>query len=175
MGKCWYGSCEHCTAGHICKPIRQKVALLRQPKNLINPSKIRLIEPTLPASINSRHRIPGEPIFFSINLCAANEQSSAALGRILQNECKSGRLYLGDPFRRAFCGGARLCGNGVTILSRWSRIFLITTESLIQAIISTAPPHCSQVSISILSKIYETLTPRPVILKKLPLLWMKQI
>jgi len=66
--------------------------------------------------------MPCEWIFFSINLCAANEQSPAALGRILKNGWKSGRVYLGNPFSRASCGGARLYGSGpgsvVAVLSR---------------------------------------------------------
>ena len=51
------------------------------------------------------------------------------------------------------CGGARQGGNRAgsaqaSFLSRWVRIFLITSGSWIQAMIRSAPPQAAQVSIS---------------------------
>ena len=55
------------------------------------------------------------------------------------------------------CGGARLLGNELefrvtAFCSRWERICLITCGSSILAMTLTAPPHASQVDISISPK-----------------------
>jgi hypothetical protein len=78
---------------------------------------------------------------------------------VLSSEATRGEVLLVRYYRKLIwcaCGGARLSGNELefrvtTFCSRWERICLITYGSSILARTLTAPPHASQVDMSILN------------------------
>ncbi len=99
------------------------------------------------------------PPFRSLVLSIPGHQAKSTLCAFVWKQLGGEELFVWYYRKLSWCacGGARLSGNELefrvtAFCSRWERICLITCGSSILAMTLTAPPHASQVDISISPK-----------------------